>query len=520
MEPAMSNKVIFFLAFASALTVIFGCSPLESAAGSSGGSSGGEAFAQISGIVRDTTGAALENALVVMRQSIYSAEVSVDTGVYKDTTDENGVYGFNNVSPGEYLLYAFESVRNVARAHPVHVDESGESIFVDTLTLGLEGTLSCTIDKEYLHDTVSIILNVLGANKERKSANGVFDLSLAPGVYAIAVASANDRAHPAIIRDITVNPGEKTVIEGIGLPFQQIEDSLRVAWFLDSQGIAIDLFDEIVRVSFNRIRGLDFSRSGIASLHESIGTLSFLHSIVIKKSEGVSLPDTLGALPALSSFVCTYSRLAEFPPALIRCKNLRTLSVEGNNLTSLPPSFGNLTELRTFNGAANAFTSVPAPIFSCEKLRTLDLSGNQLDSLPWAIERLSSLETLVLSSNNIFSLPPSLGTCTRLVSLRLWSNSLTGFPAAILGLTSLKELYLQDNRIAEIPDSISALANLRVLLFSGNELTALPSSITSLTNLTKVTVADNKLCAPKSSIEQWLDQVAEGSWRTSQRECE
>jgi Leucine-rich repeat (LRR) protein len=120
--------------------------------------------------------------------------------------------------------------------------------------------------------------------------------------------------------------------------------------------------------------------------------------------------------------------LEEIPAPIFDLKNLKTLSLEHNNINFLPKKIGDLV-----------------------LLEELFLNDNKIETLPESIGKLTSLRMLYLNNNNLLRLPDSIGNLSSLDILVLSDNFLEDLPKTILNLKNLSVIYIENNQIKEIP---------------------------------------------------------------------
>ena len=176
------------------------------------------------------------------------------------------------------------------------------------------------------------------------------------------------------------------------------------------------------------------------------------------------------------------SEIAKFKEGRIIELNLDNKDFSREGITILPSEIGKLTELRSFTINDNDLTTLPKEIFNLTKLTVLEIKNNDLISLPPGIRKLTRLQKLDLRNNELAKLPREIGELKSLVKLQLWGNELKQLPSTVGNLSSLKELYLR-----------------------GNKLTGLPVSITRL-RLTYLDVLDNHLCNVPEKVIKWLEK--------------
>lgn len=127
----------------------------------------------------------------------------------------------------------------------------------------------------------------------------------------------------------------------------------------------------------------------------------------------------------------------EPPESIGNLTNLTDLYLRKNQLTKLPESIGNLTNLTKLNLWSNQLTELPESIGKLTNLTTLDLSGTQLTELPESIGKLTNLTWLSLSKNQFTELPESIGKLTNLTGLFLRENPIKSLPPELSHLNSI-----------------------------------------------------------------------------------
>ncbi|XP_060925605.1 extracellular matrix protein 2 [Limanda limanda] len=176
---------------------------------------------------------------------------------------------------------------------------------------------------------------------------------------------------------------------------------------------------------------------------------------------------------------CENAKLFHFPPLSIR--ELKSLSLEGNNISSIPAgAFNGIPNLEWINLKKNKLTSASIDARAFKGLKMLSrlyLDGNLLEAVPSALP--PSLQELKISENKLRRIDEnSFRDMSNLVILELEGNLLSEGNVDPLGFTplvqlsylrlgrnhfrtipqglpaSLLELYLENNLIEEISDSV------------------------------------------------------------------
>src|SRR5271157_3012712 len=183
------------------------------------------------------------------------------------------------------------------------------------------------------------------------------------------------------------------------------------------------------------------------------------------QQELASLPETLGSLSALQALSLHTNLFTFLPDNLWNLSSLAYLNLGHNQLNSLPETLGNLTALQLLDLDGNQITSLPESFGQLASLQNLDLSKNQLGwfKLPEALGNLKSLQRLWLNVNQLVSLPETLGQLTTLQNLYLQFNQLTSLPESFGQLSSLKELGLNNNEFKSLPETLLRLNALHTL---------------------------------------------------------
>mgnify|MGYP001274798115 CR=1 FL=1 len=118
--------------------------------------------------------------------------------------------------------------------------------------------------------------------------------------------------------------------------------------------------------------------------------------------------------------------------------NLTTLDIQGKNI-HIPDEIVELKNLRSLSLTGNQLTEVPKVILQLQQLEYLDLSNNHLSELPNELFDLIELQYLDISDNRILLISPVIAKLTNLRYLHIENNR--GYPPrSILSLPHLIEL--------------------------------------------------------------------------------
>lgn len=109
----------------------------------------------------------------------------------------------------------------------------------------------------------------------------------------------------------------------------------------------------------------------------------------------------------------------------------------------------------------------PPEILKLKQLRELNLSHNKLELLPETISMLPYLQFLYANNNKLVELPSSIGNLTLLQKLELNRNVIEKLPPEIGKLNNLEELSLWDNELGDVPDEVRNLGSLKIFELRG-----------------------------------------------------
>nr|XP_015813767.2 extracellular matrix protein 2 [Nothobranchius furzeri] len=243
-------------------------------------------------------------------------------------------------------------------------------------------------------------------------------------------------------------------------------------------------------------------------------------NLMTRRSGGAGLP--LGCDISDVTLTCENAQLRHFPPLSI--SELKSLSLEGNNITNIPAgAFNGIPNLEWINLKKNKLTSagIDANSFKGLKmLRRLYLDENLLDTMPPdlpptlqelkinenklsridenSFQDLSSLVILELEGNMLSEGnvdPKAFTPLIELSYLRLGRNHFRMVPQGLP--RSLLELYLENNLIEEISETaFNQTSNLNVVSLRHNKLDETmiaPMAWFNHRNLESIDLSHNKL---------------------------
>ncbi|MHA1479314.1 MAG: leucine-rich repeat domain-containing protein, partial [Promethearchaeota archaeon] len=200
-----------------------------------------------------------------------------------------------------------------------------------------------------------------------------------------------------------------------------------------------------------------------------------------------------------------YLKLETISDSLGDLTSLKELNLKKNNLKSLPESIGLLTLLEKLDLSMNWLTNLPEGIGKLSSLKKLNLKENKLKTHPAWLTKLPLLEHLEIDpvipeidpkEKEVVELiekeiekplpivleikERELGYIVKnkhITGLSLYNCKLTSIPDWIGNLVSLEELGLHNNELINLPESIGLLTSLKILDLGSNKLSSLPKSI-------------------------------------------
>lgn len=159
--------------------------------------------------------------------------------------------------------------------------------------------------------------------------------------------------------------------------------------------------------------------------------------------------------------------LTSVPPEIAQLKNLRVLSLFGNELSELPDAIAQLQNLESLDLGRNQFTKVPPQVLKLKKLKVLYLSANQIRELPPGFYKMTSLLLFDIAGNQISKVSPEIGNLTNLMEINFRVNRIETIPSTIGKLKKLQMLRLNENPISpkEVRklEKLLKVADIRVL---------------------------------------------------------
>lgn len=155
-------------------------------------------------------------------------------------------------------------------------------------------------------------------------------------------------------------------------------------------------------------------------------------------------PEVWGLADTLEVLNLSGNRLSSLPPELARLHRLKVIFCSDNAFTTLPEALGACPALEMVGFKANQIGVVPAAALP-QTLRWLTLTDNAIAELPHALGERPALQKLLLAGNRLRALPASLAQANRLELIRLAANQLRTVPGWLPELPRLGWLALAGN---------------------------------------------------------------------------
>ena len=194
--------------------------------------------------------------------------------------------------------------------------------------------------------------------------------------------------------------------------------------------------------------------------------------------------------------------LDRIPSSIKRCKHLKRLNLEGNQIKHIPRWLSSLDSLEEINLNFNQLNLKRRDIRRLSKVEDVLLAGNGIKKLPDNVG-IMRCESLNLSKNQISSLPKSFANLKQARYLIFYDNAFEVIPEELAGFKNLKHLDFYKNKITEIPDFIGDMDNLQQLFLSFNKIEEIPDTLRNLKRLKYFYIHHNEL----HFLPEWITEM-------------
>ena len=198
----------------------------------------------------------------------------------------------------------------------------------------------------------------------------------------------------------------------------------------------------------------------------------------------------------------TNSQLTRIPSSIRRCKHLKELNLEGNNIKHIPRWIMKLDSLEEISLNFNQLKLNRSDIRHLSKVKQILLGGNGIKKLPKNIGQLRC-EGMNLGKNKLHTLPHSFAQLNHMKSLIFYENEFEEIPEALIDFKNLKHLDFYKNNITEIPDFVGNMENLQQLFLSFNKIEEIPDTLRNLKRLKYFYIHHNEL----HFLPEWITEM-------------
>ncbi|CAB9497250.1 Fibronectin leucine rich transmembrane protein [Seminavis robusta] len=231
---------------------------------------------------------------------------------------------------------------------------------------------------------------------------------------------------------------------------------------------------------------LSLERNSITGTFPSTFDQSSLDQMDLQGNQLSSIPSEIGLLGnQIGQLDLSNNLILTLPSELFLLTSLSVLQLHGNRIEQLPQEIDQMTILDSCDNSidgwlsfsSNKLSSIPSEIGRLTNLRTLTMQDNQISSFPdvnWS--HLTNLASIQLSHNLLHStIPSELGLLQKLVKLDLSNNALIGSIPSELGENEATA-YVWNNTLR---DYVAQDARLfQTLILRNNQLSGwLPSEL-------------------------------------------
>ena len=194
--------------------------------------------------------------------------------------------------------------------------------------------------------------------------------------------------------------------------------------------------------------------------------------------------------------------LDRIPASIKRCKQLRRLNLERNQIRHIPKWLTDFDSIEDINLNFNNLDLTRRDIRRLSKVKSVSLAGNGIKKLPNNVGCLHC-ESLNLAKNRLSTLPSSFAQLKQLRYLIFYENEFEIIPEILTDLTNLKHLDFYKNKITEIPDFVGNMENMQQLFLSFNQIEEIPDTLRNLKRLKYFYIHHNEL----HFLPEWITEM-------------
>ena len=204
MIPA--NKFLSGLAsLAALLCALFAmCTP-------NGSIAGGSSDAELSGCITDSLGAPVSHARVSLVPAEYIPHTGIQDSIPVTATNADGIYHFQDVSPGDYTVFAYDTLRGLRVAIPISIPPDQDPVTIPSAVVGKPGRATVILPEASLGLTGTLYLQGTEVAVVTTAADDTISIdSLPAGIYSFDWVGAGGSPTLAIQDSVVVTPGANT----------------------------------------------------------------------------------------------------------------------------------------------------------------------------------------------------------------------------------------------------------------------------------------------------------------------
>lgn len=328
------------------------------------------------------------------------------------------------------------------------------------------------------------------------------------------------------------------------------DDSLIVAELLSANGYTSTPVSAISYGENGRITTISIPPNDIQIrvLPQSIGALSALSYMNLSDNIIHELPSTFSQLQNLTMLYLIRNRLTSWPDVFYKMPNLTSIDIGGNHLTRLPDSISVCNNLKSLYINDNYLNQLPESIVNLN-LENVNVAGNSLQNLSEALIRwldqkdldkegskwkdyqygFCGIDTIyihdILDEKGLTDIPVDsitvrINGCVTDVDLSYARLSAFAAPRIVTrGITlpdrftyfrNLRSINLAGHQLDILPQWFGNMCHLTNLDLSGNNFTTLPDFMVAFKNLVTLNLSGNQIRSLSPEVKAWADKFDAG----------
>jgi Leucine-rich repeat (LRR) protein len=272
------------------------------------------------------------------------------------------------------------------------------------------------------------------------------------------------------------------------------------------------------------VKNIEVIRYGkpLSEIPQNIGDLSELESLIIKRGDIESIPDSLFSISSLKHLDLSGNKIKNLSEDISKLENLEYLDISQNQLESIPDVLSKVSSLKDIivydnplkdinddlifktypiNHVYNEKVESHVPVIYAENILVLNSSWLEIPfSRICEITINKNVDTLRVESSEMLTKLLNSGSLHTLSHIK--SLDLCWIPWEELGAESsqaegmwvkTRNSYSEEAKVKEIPDGIKDFQSLEELDLRGNRLESFNNGILQLKNLKKLTISSNSI---------------------------